>query len=394
MKYRDPNWLQTGYWECKKTASELASEAGVHKSTILDWMHRLHIQTRGKGWIKGRHHSPATILKMCKKPNLEPSPELSNLIGVIYGDGSANGRYIRLAVKDRDFAEKFGSCFVTILGKSYRVFPVKGKDLWEVCVSNKLLTEFLRDRGKHIEIIERYPADFLRGLFDSDGGPGSKNTVRLYSSDPDLLWKVKDLLSKKFSIFSTIRSKRQKGRKTLIRGRVVETTKENFQLEIARMVDVVKYARNIGFSIGRKQKKLFRVVSEIEQKPNLKAHEKERWNPNKVLDEMKKLASQIGRTPHKRDASIKLEHAARRYFGSWNNAKEVCGLEICNTAYKWKTPMIDKLVPEMHELRSRGYSYRQIGAKFGVSDSTVWTRLNGSLDEHKSQTPAGLECFR
>ena len=52
------------------------------------------------------------------------------------------------------------------------------------------------------------------------------------------------------------------------------------------------------------------------------------WNREKVLVQIRDLAYKLGYSPRLRDAPVCLLRAAKKYFGSWNNAKQTLGLEV------------------------------------------------------------------
>lgn len=53
------------------------------------------------------------------------------------------------------------------------------------------------------------------------------------------------------------------------------------------------------------------------------------WSQEKVVEELRELSMRLGHTPAARDAGT-LTQAATFYFGSWNEAKRVAGLEACS----------------------------------------------------------------
>lgn len=58
------------------------------------------------------------------------------------------------------------------------------------------------------------------------------------------------------------------------------------------------------------------------------------WSREKVVEELRGLFMQLGRTPAERDASTSLTQAAIAHFGSWNEAKRAAGLETCSRGPK------------------------------------------------------------
>ena len=53
-----------------------------------------------------------------------------------------------------------------------------------------------------------------------------------------------------------------------------------------------------------------------------------RWSQNKIINVLKELSQELNHSPSTREAGPVLYEACRRYFGSFNKAKKVAGLEI------------------------------------------------------------------
>lgn len=138
---------------------------------------------------KGVKVSRVTVMRWCKglhdpfnrmnSVRLEPSPELAYIIGVTFGDGSTSFRKsgrsykyrVRLKVVDREFAEEFKRCLEVIgLKPSLRFERNRARcDRWCVEANSKMLYEFLKQpKEKLFEVAEKFPAEFLRGFFDSE----------------------------------------------------------------------------------------------------------------------------------------------------------------------------------------------------------------------------------
>lgn len=204
-------------------------------------------------------------------PNLDPSQELSYLLGAVYSDGSAfsykGNRQSRtyeiwLRVKDEDFAIEFNRCMCRILRKRKKApYPVsKTKDGFYIAKGySKLLVEFLNQPiDQHKEIINAYPSFFVRGFADGDGGvaikdrdPWKEVLVQFTNSSKPFLLYLKQLLSNKFGINSDVEIHSEKeGRKY-------------FRLRIGRHTEILRYYKHIGFTIRRKQQRLEEAVEYI-----------------------------------------------------------------------------------------------------------------------------------
>lgn len=252
--------------------------------------------------------------------DLEPSPFLSYVIGVYYSDGYAakvrrprSYNYIvGLKATDRGFVRKFRDALIEVTGQKYKIQRRKLEnmsDTYRVEAMNKHLYFFLKEADRHKKVIEAYPAEFLKGVFDGDGGIYDSKTVsfiQLVNTDPELIRLARNLLIKHFHIRTTVRWQEQEGKKDV------------YILKISRNADIKIFRKKIGFSIRRKQEKLKRLRLGMSYKD---------WNEEKVLKELGSLARKLGRSPRARDASRALVAAAYRYYGSWNTAKDTVGLK-------------------------------------------------------------------
>jgi intein-encoded DNA endonuclease-like protein len=209
---------------------------------------------------------------------LRPSEELAYVIGVKVGDGYAgksrhtvksyNRVRIGLKVKDREFAEEFGRCLAEVLGRRpinprYRkslgryVVEIRSQTLYELL---KKPTDLERLK-KYIEHCERCTAAFIRGFADSEGCVKKEGYIFIYNTDYELLTYVKDLL-KLLGIESTGPwPKRLQGKTFYDHKKMKRYTykKECFHIYI-RAGSNVNFYKNIGFTIGRKQRHLENYV--------------------------------------------------------------------------------------------------------------------------------------
>jgi len=128
-------------------------------------------------------------------PNLDPSPQLSYVIGVIIGDGCVSkydGKYsIILNVTDKPFA----LCFQQALQRlglhpwvTSGLPKAKRKRCFRVTAMSNIFGEWFNSlRGDKISVIaSSYPIDFLRGFYESEGTASPKR-VCLVNTE---LWKV------------------------------------------------------------------------------------------------------------------------------------------------------------------------------------------------------------
>jgi hypothetical protein len=213
------------------------------------------------------------------RPNLKPSSSLSYVIGVILGDGNlyaskqANYGVNLPSIIDLDFAEEYSRQVSTILGRNqpYSIGNTKGwhgRHSYRVQASSKILYEFLKNKELNSlkPLLESYPAEFIRGFFDSEGGAyfrkqhkhGILVQVGVTNNNLSILRYIQQLLHERFSIISSI-SKDGK----------------SYKLRICQQKAIVEYAQHIGFSIRRKSVKLQETIDLIQLKggPHLKG-----WN--------------------------------------------------------------------------------------------------------------------
>jgi len=207
------------------------------------------------------------------------SSELSYVLGVMFGDGSIifnkkRKEYVlRLEATDNDFVEKFSFNCAIILKKekSFAVCYNKSRSghsaTYSTQVRSKQLYYFVKslknDFEKVKKFVEKYPAEFIRGLADSEGCPSisanidfSCNIIVAYSTNYILLNYVKKLLEK-LEILSNLRLSRRKGAAdSVIQDRLIIRTMDLYSLSITRDYSVKKFSDLINFSINRKYHKL------------------------------------------------------------------------------------------------------------------------------------------
>lgn len=201
------------------------------------------------------------------EPNLEPSYELSYLLGVRYGDSSVNHKDFQLGVKDKDFAEEFTRCLNKVSGRTYQVHqPPSCKGGYFVsCGLTVLCSYLLLELEYQKPIIEYYPEAFIRGFADSEGSVEVHGLVpvriTLCNNNTELLEYIKELLCNYFNIYSSIT---ESGKNTpigaiigCIKGRLVIKRERQYRLRISSRNNMKVFAESIGFSIKRKQERLY-----------------------------------------------------------------------------------------------------------------------------------------
>lgn len=201
----------------------------------------------GYGWIriskKFPNISPHTICswiyfgrvpdrRFCLRPNLALSPSLSYILGVLLGDGFVykhtvnrrKGRHdqcytVALVTKDYEFAEKFAYALREI-GLHPCIFQVKMKrknpnwsDVWRIEATSVVLYKWFKNLNpSQIKQIARaYPADFIRGFYDSDGCLSQDKYITMHKSNKFLIELIRSLLCG-FGFKTKIRIDQRQGR--------------------------------------------------------------------------------------------------------------------------------------------------------------------------------------
>ncbi len=196
--------------------------------------------------------------------NLQPSPEFSYFLGALIGDGNIrrkihNYHYtVRLRVQDKDFAILFAKAASKIVNKKIKIRKEKDftrcGERFLVAINNKRLWEFLRWKSltQLIEIGKKFPAQFLKGLFDAEGSSSSKIQ---FSNTSLLLVREVSRLLKNLQINCRVRLAIRKGEKVRIRDKIYTARKNIYVLTVSKKADIQKFVRLIGFGIKRKQRK-------------------------------------------------------------------------------------------------------------------------------------------
>lgn len=230
---------------------KIAKKLNVPKSTV-------------HAWISDKHH-PLTNFNI---PSLKPSPELSYVLGVVFGDGSVfkSGRNysIALSAVDYSFVREFNICICQVLNKK-RLYSIRknpkpkpSRMQHKFEARSKILFQFLK--GKHIrdftDIIEAYPSDFVRGFADSEGCVTSHSHHRSWlephvgmaNMDRELLKFIRELL-KEFRIKAHVHQR---------------------SLDITNKEGVLKFYECVGFANEEKKNKLNTLVHECMQRKVMK----------------------------------------------------------------------------------------------------------------------------
>lgn len=198
---------------------------------------------------------------------------------------------VKLEVTDFDFASTFNVNMATLFSRTNpNTIPTRNEvgrlPMYVVKYSSKQLAQLLRlPLRKILELAFAYPVEFLRGFFDAEGhvdvrasGEGFSISAGVENSNIRLLRRIKQILLTLCQIGSVINRKRKAGSLKVIRGKAFRMRKTSFTLMINRLDDLQKFAKQIGFSITRKNQKLedaFSIVAKYRPKERA-----EKWAQN------------------------------------------------------------------------------------------------------------------
>ena len=199
---------------------------------------------------------------------LEPSPELSQVIGVVAGDGWAvrrrgNEYLIGAKVKDGDLIEEFSRCLGKVLGRDPPRLRQEKDGAFMVEVKSKALYELLRKPidinriAPFVEHCEECMRRFARSFFDSEGCVSKDGQIYCYNTDLQLLQYVRKILN--ILGIRTIGPKIYKKKGTIYFDRRSGETyvrRKNVYYIYIRTSDVLRFYQHIGFTIQRKQRRL------------------------------------------------------------------------------------------------------------------------------------------
>jgi len=241
--------------------TEISNTMGIPDATIRGWL------------VDGR--KPWTRYELFKPIS---SDQLSYAIGVYLGDGSIsrwrNRTFLRLSVKDKEFADRFSLTCARILEKEpYSVRRVEDRDRYEVSVANVSFCKFLLQGLTELDgYVREHPSAFVRGLADSDGCPAVTATkkrgkpwffvqvVVATSTSIRLLTYARTILTECLGLKATLVYK-GKPRPNWYKNRLFRSRKKVFDLRISRFSDVKQFSQVVRFDLTRKQMKLDAAIA-------------------------------------------------------------------------------------------------------------------------------------
>jgi len=202
-------------------------------------------------WIRGESKPNITPLTVC--------PELGYVVGAVMTD-CGRTQSVLLGVTDLDFALAFKEALLKVTGREYEVKYNEKERMWIVWLSGSPL-RYIAKTGLWVVVGYCFPREFLRGLFDGDGGAAEAASgsflpsVVLINSNLRLLDFVQWLLEREFGIKTKRRVAIEEGEVEIIGRKVKVKRTEKIELwgtlENLRMLET--FAEKIGFTIGWKR---------------------------------------------------------------------------------------------------------------------------------------------
>jgi len=165
--YEDAGWLYREHVVKGKSVNQIAWEQDVGWGTIRRHLRKngIPIQKSGMG------------TKQC--PNLDPSPELSYILGIIAGDGCVSGHNcIELGTKDLEFAEEFREALkaiglrANVIERNHWVKNLKRQERgWQCYANSVVFVSWFKGLAQEQKegIARQFPWEYIRGMFESEG---------------------------------------------------------------------------------------------------------------------------------------------------------------------------------------------------------------------------------
>jgi len=201
-----------------------------------------HLLTDGQKWyaVKDLKVQDAIALGVVSQLAHLGTPE-SWCVGAVYGDGGLTGGSVRMTLADTELIEKFNSIkkLSSMRGK-YGYDVVKGVQWWK-----SLGLPFVKSIDKTYPMQYFGDAQFLQGLFDSDGSVTLSGKIVLNSSSKELLLGAQASLLV-FGIVSTLKTFKQEA----------STKGEFYSLSIESGRSARLFEQFIGFTHVKKQARL------------------------------------------------------------------------------------------------------------------------------------------
>lgn len=98
--------------------------------------------------------------------------------------------------------------------------------------------------------------------------------------------------------------------------------------ELAEEIGHSPSQNEVSHTLRSQARRYFGTWNNAKKQAGLEIRIRHVWSKEKVLLQIRDLAYRLGYSPRLRDAPVCLLRAAKKYFGSWNNAKQTLGLEV------------------------------------------------------------------
>ncbi|MEM3922280.1 MAG: LAGLIDADG family homing endonuclease [Nitrososphaerota archaeon] len=212
-----------------------------------------------------------------KRTNLTPSPSLTTCAAISTSDGSlckGRKRKLSLQVKDLEPIKAFVEALKEITDRlDYDINYDPNKGIFYTQVYRGDLLTFLSDKNNVINLLRKYPREFIQTYFECEGGPYGyvkidkksgrakfEAMIIVTNTDEQILDIVREEL-RKMKIYSVKRLHVRSGRKSILKNKEVITKKDCYALIICRKDSIIRFYEKIGFLSMRKQEKLKTIVN-------------------------------------------------------------------------------------------------------------------------------------
>lgn len=150
-------------------------------ATALKLKHGIQIgEGAVAGWIY-HHYQPQELLKT----NLTPSQELAIIAAASVSDGTLTEKQrARFAIQMRDPEpiELVVECLKKVTGRNdYQIRYLPSRKVYYTCTYRKDLYNYLRSKSNILELLNKYPKEFIKMFFEAEGAPSATITRRINS---------------------------------------------------------------------------------------------------------------------------------------------------------------------------------------------------------------------
>ncbi|MEM1905561.1 MAG: LAGLIDADG family homing endonuclease [Nitrososphaerota archaeon] len=247
---------------------------GYSYGEIMREISRRHGVTLSKShvseWTRGIH---LPMNESYNRPDLAPSPELAIIAAAASGDGTIkdteDGAIFMIEMRDLEPIELVARCLAKIFGKPEPYFiGRRSNGRYYTQIKSRNLYNYLSIWDNVVQLLHRYPREFMRMFFECEGGPCGFITHKkdfrflIEASNTNLqLLQVMGGELARLGISSRIYLAHKAGRVSISGSRgIVFARKDCYSLRISRAESIKRYAAEIGFISERKQRKLMDII--------------------------------------------------------------------------------------------------------------------------------------